>query len=143
MSAEKVEQNENGKVEKQFQENIKTLNALFGSDEPLKGKRGVKKDRVGGIVEQMLKEEEEAKALELKSKLKEIITKKLAYDKALKEEEKKLAKFKEDKMKEFNTACQGILDAVQGWQELKKEYHQALGSVASTATVSEEDADPA
>lgn len=130
-----VQENESGKVAKKFEQNIKKITAVLGGAAPLKGSKKVPKDAVGGVVEELLKERKEEAAKKLKVDLGGLIDAKLAYDKALAEEEKKLAKFKEDKMKEFNQKAEGILNQIDGIGELERSYYQTLGQVAGAPAV--------
>jgi hypothetical protein len=127
------QQQEAGKVGKKFEENLKKITALLGGPKPLSGKKRLPKDAVGTLVEQLLKEKVEAAGVKFKTDLGELIEKKIAFDKAVAEEEKKLAKFKEDKMAEFNKSAQGILDQIEGIDEMTASYYSTLGQVAGAS----------
>lgn len=124
---------ESGKVGRKFEENLKKVIALVGGPKPLSGKKRIPKTVASTLVDELLKEKIATAGVEFKTELGGIIEKKIAYDKLIAEEEKKFAKFKEDKQAEFNKACESLLNKIEGIDELVSDYTNALGQVASAA----------
>jgi nitrogenase subunit NifH len=74
------------KVSKQFDANFKKLIALLGGDKNLK-KVNVPNDEIGGIVEDLIKERREDFIKDFKEKAKDLLNRKLEFDKEVKKAE--------------------------------------------------------
>jgi len=128
MSSEtqQTQSEDNNKVAKEFDKNIKTLVAIVGGDKNIYPTKKVKKDTVNTIVEGLLKERKEKAEADIKIDLIAILDKKVLLDKEFKAEEEKLAKLKISKQKEFNEAFKKIVSRVENINELEKDYYDTL-----------------
>lgn len=126
------------KVFNQYQKNVKILSALLGSDEPLKGKRKVKKDDMKEIIQELFGDEVAATKAEVKEEIANLIKTYIAFVKAVKEKEQELEKLKVQKMKEFNASSDQLVRKIEGVGSLVLEYEAALNQVITTTTTAEE-----
>jgi len=126
------------KVFNQYQKNVKILSALLGSDEPLKGKRKVKKDDMKEIIQELFGDEVAATKAEVKEEMANLIKTYIAFVKAVKEKEQELEKLKIQKMKEFNASSDQLVRKIEGVGSLVLEYEAALNQVITTTTAAEE-----
>lgn len=127
-------QNDSGKVEKKYKNNVLSLSAIFNSETGknfLAGKDKIPGSEVSSLVEELLGEELKSKREALKTELATLVKTKVDSDRAIAAEEKKLQQFKENKMKEFNTKAETIFKKVEGLDELRREYAQTLGEAAA------------
>jgi hypothetical protein len=124
---EQNQQNDGGKIAKQYDTNIKKLVAIVSGKENLYPQKKVTEDAMGEIVTELLKEQKEALAKTVKEDLKSILDKKVQLDKDLKAKEDELAKLKQTKQKEFNEACAKIFAKVENIEALEKNYYATLG----------------
>src|SRR5688572_20537895 len=86
------QQNEGGKIERQFQDTLSRLIAIVGGDKNLfKGKR-ISKDNVKNIVTELLKEDKEKLEKEVKDELRALLEAYVKMKREIDEEKKKLAK---------------------------------------------------
>ncbi len=120
-------QQQNGdKVAKTYEANLKKLVAIVGGKERIYKQKKVGKDELATLVADMLKEQKETLAVEIKTELKALLDKKVALDKDIKAEEEKLAKLKQQKQKEFNEACVKVFAKVENIENLEKDYYTSL-----------------
>lgn len=126
------ENNDSSKVLNAYNSNLKKLVALVGGESKIKTKIRVPKDEVGDLISELFKEETTAAKDKLKADVKTLIKSKVAFDKALTEEEQKLKKLKEEKMKEFNKAAQDVFAQIEGLGELEKSYYDTLNEAGNT-----------
>lgn len=122
------------KILNAYKKNVQILTALLGSDEPLKGKRKVKKDDMRDIIQELFGEEVAATKAEVKDEIKNLIKTYVAFVKAVKEKEKELEALKISKMKEFNTASNALVQKIEGVGTLVSEYEATLTQVIATTT---------
>ena len=113
---------QNDKVSKQFDANFKKLVALLGGDKALK-KTSVPNDELGNIVEDLLKERREEFVKEFKSKAKELLDKKIEFDKEVKKAEEEFKNKVTNKKKEFSEKMKGLFKMVENIQEVEKSYY--------------------
>ena len=116
---------QNDKVSKQFDANFKKLVALLGGDKALK-KTSVPNDELGNIVEDLLKERREEFVKEFKSKAKELLDKKIEFDKEVKKAEEEFKNKVTNKKKEFSEKMKGLFSMVENIQEVEKSYYSSF-----------------
>ena len=116
---------QNDKVSKQFDANFKKLVALLGGDKALK-KTSVPNDELGNIVEDLLKERREEFVKEFKSKAKELLDKKIEFDKEVKKAEEEFKNKVTNKKKEFSEKMKGLFNMVENIQEVEKSYYSSF-----------------
>lgn len=116
---------QNDKVSKQFDANFKKLVALLGGDKALK-KTSVPNDELGNIVEDLLKERREEFVKEFKSKAKELLDKKIEFDKEVKKAEEEFKNKVIGKKKEFSEKMKGLFNMVENIQEVEKSYYSSF-----------------
>lgn len=113
------------KISKQFEANFRKLVAIMGGAKNLK-KVSVPSGDVGTIVEDLLKESREEKIKEFKAKAKEILTKKLEFDKACKKAEDEYKNAVNTKKKEFSEELQKLFSFVDDIGAVEKSYYASL-----------------
>lgn len=116
---------QNDKVSKQFDANFKKLVALLGGDKALK-KTSVPNDELGNIVEDLLKERREEFVKDFKSKAKELLDKKIEFDKEVKKAEEEFKNKVTNKKKEFSEKMKGLFSMVENIQEVEKSYYSSF-----------------
>ena len=116
---------QNDKVSKQFDANFKKLVALLGGDKALK-KTSVPNDELGNIVEDLLKERREEFVKEFKSKAKELLDKKIEFDKEVKKAEEEFKNKVTNKKKEFSEKMKGLFNMVENIQEVENSYYSSF-----------------
>lgn len=116
---------QNDKVSKQFDANFKKLVALLGGDKALK-KTSVPNDELGNIVEDLLKERREEFVKDFKSKAKELLDKKIEFDKEVKKAEEEFKNKVISKKKEFSEKMKGLFSMVENIQEVEKSYYSSF-----------------
>ena len=117
------------KVSKQFDANLRKLVAIMGGQKNMK-KVSVPSDEVGDVVEELLKERRDEKVKEFKAKAKEILEKKLEFDKAVKKAEDDLKNTVNAKKKEFSEEMQKLFSFVDDIGSVEKSYYQSLKEIA-------------
>lgn len=131
-------QNEdNNKVAKEYDKNVKTLIAIVGGDKNLYPNKKVKKDVVTTIVDGLLKQRKEKAEEEIKADLVNILDKKVLLDKEIKAKEEELAKLKIAKQKEFNESFKKIISRIENINELEKDYYNSLNTTDDLAKKAE------
>lgn len=117
------------KVSKQFDANLRKLVAIMGGQKNMK-KVSVPSDEVGDVVEELLKERRAEKVQEFKAKAKEILEKKLEFDKAVRKAEDELKNTVNTKKKEFSEEMQKLFSFVDDIGSVEKSYYQSLKEIA-------------
>jgi hypothetical protein len=136
--ANKNSGNDNQKVVKAYENNLKKLVAVVGGEQNLRQVKTVKKDTLGQIVSELFKEETESVERETKEALKTLLKNRIEMQRSIDAKKKELAQLETSKMKEFNEAAVKLFNKISGIDELEKEYYSALTDAASA--VSEEPA---
>jgi hypothetical protein len=139
MSAEAQNpQEDNNKVTKEFDKNLKTLVAIVGGNKNIYPTKKVSKDSLTTIVQGLLKDRKEDAEKLIKADLTAILDKKVALDKEIKAKEDELNKLKMAKYKEFNEAIKKVLSRIDDINSLEKEYYDSLNSSDSIKASKEE-----
>ena len=128
---------DNNKVAKEYDKNVKTLIAIVGGDKNLYPNKKVKKDVVTTIVDGLLKQRKEKAEEEIKTDLVNILDKKVLLDKEIKAKEEELAKLKISKQKEFNESFKKIISRIENINELEKDYYNSLNTTDDLAKKAE------
>jgi hypothetical protein len=121
------QQNEGSKIAKQYASNITRLVAIMGGKQNLYGPKKIPQNDVGVLVEDMLKEQRDDLAKEIKTGLKSILEKKIALDKEINAKKEELKKLEESKQKEFNEAVSKLFNKVDGIDKLERDFYATLG----------------
>jgi hypothetical protein len=129
METENTETQENSKENKKFDEVIKKLIAVVGGKEKLKVPKKVPNDLLGGIVNDLFKEEREAALASTKEDLKNLLKKYAEMEKLLSEERKKIDKLEKEKKEEFAKAANSVFEKIENVGEVEKSYYNALKEV--------------
>jgi hypothetical protein len=117
------------KISKQFDANFRKLVAIMGGTKNLK-KVSVPSGDVGTIVDELLKERRDDKIKEFKVKAKEILEKKLDFDKNVRKAEEELKNTVNAKKKEFTEEMQKLFSFVDDIGAVEKSYYQSLKDIA-------------
>lgn len=123
-----TQQQENGKVEKRFNESLKKVQAILGNP------GWFKQPKVGqGDLPELLERLTATKKEELYRKFETaaiaLVEKKLAYDKAVKQKQQEFNKAVEDKMKEFQNDMDAMFSLVDQIDNITKDYYTALSNI--------------
>lgn len=129
METENTETQENGKENKKFDEAIKKLIAVVGGKEKLKVPKKVPNDLLGGIVNDLFKEEREAALTSTKEDLKTLLKKYAEMEKLLNDKRKELDKLEKEKKEEFAKAANVLFEKIENVGEVEKTYYNALKEV--------------
>ena len=122
---EEIKQDE-GKELKNYQASIKKLEALLGSPKPLTGKKKLPKDDMASLASALFKEENEAFQVEIKTELKELIKKKIEFDKLVKSKKDEVAKAEKEGYKSFAESANKLFNKIESVGEIEKSYYDAL-----------------
>lgn len=114
------------KIEKQFDHAFNTMLAIFRGPGAFK-RQTVGNDTVAGLVDELLKEREEATAKTFKEKVSALIDKKIAFDKECKKAEEDYKKLILEKKKAFTSEIKDVLQLIGNAEELRKAYVSTLG----------------
>ncbi len=118
------------KVAKSFESNMKRLVGVLGGEELLTGTTKVKKDTVETIVENILKDRKEKLEIDIKTELSTLLDKHVTLKKSIADKKKELKDLENSKMKEFNEACNKLFGKVQDIEQLEKDYYSSLTSIS-------------
>lgn len=116
---------EQKKIENAFNNNLASVLAL------LKGKafapqNNVPKDSIAEVMDEFFAEEIESKKEAVKVAMKTVLSKKVEFDKTVKQETQKFQSVIMQKKKELNGEIQEVLNLVGGINELKSNYLKSL-----------------
>jgi hypothetical protein len=123
--------NDNQKVVKAYEKNLKKLVAIVGGEANLRQVTTVKKDTLGDIVTELFKEETESVEKATKEALKTLLKNRIEMQRSLDAKKKELAQLETTKMKEFNEAAVKLFKQISGLDDLEKEYYGALNDAAN------------
>lgn len=118
------------KVTKSFESNMKRLVGVLGGEELLTTTTKVKKDTVETIVENILKDRKEKLEIDIKTELSTLLDKHVTLKKSITDKKKELKDLENSKMKEFNEACNKLFGKVQDIEQLEKDYYSSLTSIS-------------
>jgi hypothetical protein len=138
MSEEKQGGNDNQKVHKAYEKNLKKLVAIVGGESNLRQVTTVKRDTLGEIVTELFKEETESVEKATKEALKTLLKNRIEMQRSLDAKKKELAQLETTKMKEFNEAAVKLFKQISGLDDLEKEYYGALTDAANATPEVEE-----
>lgn len=125
---DKQEVQDNGKVNKNYEDTMNKLVAIVrGKDNLTPGKK-VKKEVVSTIVDELLKEDKEKIQNEVKTGLKDLLAKHISLNKEIAEKEKEFIKLKETKQKEFIDAANKLFGRIDDIAQLEKDYIASLNA---------------
>lgn len=120
------EQQEGGKVEKEFTNSVKKLVAILGSSDPLKPTSKIPFDDLGEIVADLLKEEKEKNRKEVSEQLKALLKGHADLKNEVAKKKKELEQIEQNKMAEFNKTAKQLFNRIDEIDKKEKEYYTAL-----------------
>jgi hypothetical protein len=118
--------NDNQKVVKAYEKNLKKLVSIIGGTENLNPITTVKKDVLESLVSELFKEETEAIEKSTKEALKTLLKNRVEMQRSIAAKKKELDQLEVSKMKEFNEASVKLFKQINGVDELEKEFYSAL-----------------
>lgn len=133
--------NDNNKVNKAFESNLKKLVAIVDGEKNLKPVTKVGSDIMKNIVTELFKEETEAIEQSTKDTLKELLKKYVQMLRDIDAKKKELSALEITKKKEFNEAATKLFNKIDGIGILESEYYGALVTAVSAEKETEEEAD--
>lgn len=129
LSKEVVSQEDNNnKVEKNFESSMKKLVAIIGGEKNLFASKKVNKDVMKIIVDELLSERKKVAEEEIKSDVIKLLDGHVALTKAISEKKKELIKLEQDKKKEFNEAASKVFAKIDSIEVLSSEYYSSLSA---------------
>lgn len=131
--------NDNNKVNKAFESNLKKLVAIVDGEKNLKPITKVGSDIMKNIVTELFKEETEAIEQSTKDTLKELLKKYVQMLRDIDAKKKELSALEIAKKKEFNEAATKLFGKIDGIGILESEYYGALVTAVSADTNEEDD----
>lgn len=134
--AQQQPQDDQNKTTKEFNKNMKKLVALFGGKQAF-ARVSVPNEGIGDIVEELLKERREQAIDAFKIKAKEILDKKVEFDREVKKAEEELKNKVIAKQKEFSEAMKNLFQMVENINSIETSYYNSISDVAN-ATDDEE-----
>lgn len=126
-------QEESGKVEKRFTQNMAKLAAVFSNNQRkvLGRKTKVPNADISNIVDELLKERRVETVIKFKARCGELLDKKIQFDRDIAEEEVKFKKIKEQKMEEFSKAIEETFGLIESIDKLAGDYAKVLDTQAA------------
>lgn len=121
-----TQQQEAGKVEKEFNNTVDSISAIIGKPLPKRKLRTIAGNKVTEIAEKLIKKQEDKLIEEVESELEVITEAYVQMNAEIAKSEKELQQLKEKKMKEFTEAAKKTLGKVEGLGEIRKSYEAAL-----------------
>jgi len=113
---------EAAKIAAAYEENIKTMEALFNDSPILKGKAKLSASTRGTLMTELFAEEEEEAGKQFKIKAKELIKSKLAFDKFVVQKTKEFQDAVTEKKKEFNKEMKTCFDLLEAVDKMKADF---------------------
>jgi len=120
------EQEQNNKTEKKFTSALNKLVAIVGGKQNLKIPNKTPKDQLGGLVDELFKEERESTLKDTKEGLRNLLKQYAEMDKAFKLKEQEFEKLKKTKKEEFVKAAETIFNKIENVGEVEKIYYDGL-----------------
>ncbi len=121
----------NQKVAKAYDKNLKKLVAIVGGSNNLKLVTKIKKDVMVDLVNELFKEETDAIEKSTKEGLKALLKNRVEMQRSIETKKKELAQLEVTKMKEFNEAAVKLFNQIDGIDGLEQEYYSALTDAAT------------
>lgn len=129
---------DNNKVQKSFESNLKKLVAILGDESKLKPQTKIANTQLAEITASIFAEDTERLVEEVKTGIRALITTKVSFDKALKEKEQELNKLKVEKQKEFNQVAQQLFQKIDNISQIEADYAATLEEISGQTEESEE-----
>lgn len=123
-----AQQQENGKVEKKFNESLKKVQAILGNPGWFKQPK-IGQNDLPELLERLTANKKEELYKKFETAAIALIEKKLAYDKAVKQKQQEFNKAVEDKMKEFQNDMDAMFSLIDQIDNITKDYYTALSSI--------------
>jgi predicted nucleic acid-binding protein len=120
---------DNNKEAKNYEQNMKKLVAIVGGKENIYPLKRVDNNVVGELVAELLKEQKDELAKNIKVELKGLLDKKVQLEKEVRAKEEELKKLSQQKQKEFNDACAKVFSKIENINKLEEDYNKTLGDV--------------
>lgn len=120
------QQQDAGKDEKKFQDAMKKVIALLGSEQALQPLRKIGGDTIAEIVAELTKEDRERIAKEVKEDLKKLIETNVEFKKQVNQKRQELEKLEKDKKKEFVEAANKLFNKIDNIGQIQKDFESSL-----------------
>lgn len=138
---EEIQNQENGenaegkakKIIKRFTNNLQRLTAVTNGNIQDPDRLKIPKDELGGLMEELFKEEKEQLTKEVKEELKNLLRAYATYQKEKRAKEKELEQLDLKKMTEFSDKAEKVFNRMENVHEVQRDYYQGL-SIASKAS---------
>ena len=134
MSDEVKVPEEQGKVQKEFNNNVDSISALLGKTLPKKKKRTIGGGLIAKIAEGLIEKQEKALIEEVTSDLEKLSEGYIQVNQEFDKLEKQLQSEKEKKMKEFNEQAKALLKKVEDLPEIRRNYESTIRAANAGGT---------
>jgi hypothetical protein len=122
-------QEQNDKINKQYEANLKRLVALFNGDKAFK-KPKVNNSDVQSIIEELTKERKEELVKQFKEKASKLLIKKVEFDQFVKQKEEELKQALNNKKKEFSKEMEECFKLIESIDNIVKEYSATFEEIS-------------
>ncbi len=122
------EQNDN-KVEKKFRATMDKLTAIVSGPKNLLPSKKIPKDSVSDLVEELFKEDREAKLVEVKNGLKALLKSYAEMQSAFRAKNKELADLELKKKDEFVKAANSLFNQIENVDQIEKSYREGINTL--------------
>lgn len=129
MEENKQNVQDGGKVKKKFEESLRRLQAILGSPDWYKRSK-IGQAELPALLERMTATKKEDLYRKFETMASNLIEKKLAYDKEVKQKEQEFNKIVEEKMKSFQVEMDEMFAIIDQIDNITKDYFGALNSIA-------------
>ena len=125
---------ESAKIKQSYDKAMSSLVAIFKGESNIAIVKKIPNDEVKILMDEVLEEEVTAIKDTFKTKAKELIKAKVAYDNFIKQKEQEIQKAKDEKTKEFTKNANELIQMVESIGTLQKDYLEALTPQIEEAT---------
>ena len=132
-------QQDNNKVQKAFENNLRKLTAILGDESKLRPQTKINNAQLAEITASLFEEDTKRLEQEVKEGIRALVTAKITFDRAVKEKEGELNKLKIEKQKEFNQSASNLFQKIDDIGKKEAEYAAALSAMSGQIEESEEE----
>lgn len=118
--------NGQNKIEKAYEAALGNVVALFGGPKNLSPSNKVESDSTSALIEELIKEEREARELNFKTEAKKLLKEKVEFDKVVAAKTNEFEKAIAEKKKEFTIKANKVIALVKGIDAIRQSYVDSL-----------------
>ena len=138
-SQENNQSKESKKIAENYERTMQNLIAVFQGESKIAPAKRIDGDDISALIDEVIADDIKAKKEEFKTKAKDLMKAKVAYDNFIKQKELEFQKQKDDKTKEFTKQATDLINMIDGIGKLKQTYFDSLSSSSTTTNIELED----